>query len=303
MCASAYETKKNPRQRGKRSGGWPASTILPEEPMPTMKLYRNGTSAYMGGTGDHVRAPRGVVTGWTAATARRQTQWLWTVNADALSGQGYAVTLTIRDCPPDAATFHKLRRLWIRRVERMGAVRIHWVIEWTRRGIPHLHAAVYFPQPLTTLQRNWLGVHWMVVAAEFGTGMRGQHVAEISGAMGWLKYLSKHASRGAAHYQRVGHPEGWNKTGRLWGHAGEWPVDEPVVLDGLSNPEFWRLRRLMRGWAVADARKAGDWSRVAYLRRAGRPADRKRSSFQGVSEWIPEDVSLRLVDFFERENR
>lgn len=263
-----------------------------------MKLYRNGTSSYMGGTGDHKRAPRGEVRGWTAATARRQTQWLWTVESTALTGQGYAVTLTMRDCPPDAETFHRLRRTWLKRIERMGAIRTHWVIEWTRRGIPHLHAAVYFEHPLPLMQRAMLAVHWITVADAYGTSLKSQHVAEIDGALGWLKYLSKHASRGAAHYQRQGHPEGWTKTGRLWGHTGDWPVVEPIVLEGLSNPEFWRLRRMMRAWARADAAKAGDWSRLAYLRKAGRPPSRKLSSFQGVAEWIPEEVSLRLVEFF-----
>lgn len=256
----------------------------------------------MGGTGTHERSPRGDVLGWTPATARRQRNWLWTVDSDRLTGYGYAVTLTIRDCPPTAAEFHRLRRTWLKRIERMGAVRVHWVIEWTARKIPHLHAAVYFDHELDPMTQDMLAVNWIMVASEFGTGLQGQEVKKIDGAMGWLKYLSKHASRGANHYQRSGHPEGWNKTGRLWGYTGDWPVDEPVVLEDLSAPEFWRLRRMMRAWAVADARKSRDWSRVAYLRRAGRPSDRAKSSYQGVSEWIPEHVALRLVDFFEREN-
>lgn len=267
-----------------------------------MKVYRNGLSSYMGGTGTHVRSPRGEVVGWTAATARRQRNWLWTVDSDNLTGQGYAVTLTMEQCPPDAATFHRLRRNWLKRLERRGVVRVHWVIEWQRRGVPHLHAAVYFDKKLDPMARDMIAVDWYIVAMGYGVGMQGQDVKEIDGPLGWLKYLAKHASRGANHYQRSGHPEGWKKTGRLWGYTGDWPVDEPVELGDLSAPEFWRLRRMMRAWAVADARKNKDWSRVAYLRRAGRPSDRGKSAYQGVSEWIPETVSLRLIDFFEREN-
>lgn len=254
----------------------------------------------MGGTGTHERSPRGEVKGWTHAAARRQRNWLWTVNADSLTGHGYAATLTLRDCPPTAAEFHRLRRAWLMRVERMGAIRTHWVIEWTARKIPHIHAAVYFAEPLDSFNADLIAVHWIAVASEFGTGLQGQEVKAITGAMGWLKYLSKHAARGANHYQRSGHPEGWEKTGRLWGHTGGWPVSEPLILDDLTRAEFWRMRRILRGWAIADARKAGDKSRVNYLRRATRLHDQQRSSYQGVSEWIPEHVTLRLVDYLVR---
>jgi hypothetical protein len=89
----------------------------------------------------------------------------------------------------------------------------------------------------------------------------------------------------------------------MWGFAGHWPMVEPITHDHLSNAEFYRARRIFRAWARADARAAQDWSRLGYLRRAGRPNTEYESRFRGVSEWIPETVSLRLVDFFERENR
>lgn len=250
----------------------------------------------MGGVGTHERAKRGQVLGWTAATARRQVNWLRAIDATALSGQGYAVTLTLRNCPDTAADFHRYRRAWLMRLERMGAVRTHWVIEWTARGVPHLHAAVYFEERLR--QPAMLAVHWMLaVGSENEVGLQGQDVKEISGALGWLKYLSKHAGRGAAHYQRRGHPEGWDRTGRMWGHTGDWPEIEPIEIPGLSNQDFYRLRRIARAWAVADARKIGDFKRMTYLRRAGRPDNERESRFQGVSEWIPEATALRLFEF------
>lgn len=273
-----------------------------------MKVYRNGTSSYMGGVGTHVRAPRGIVRGWTAETARRQMHWLWTIDADELSGEGYAVTLTMRDCPPDAASFHRLRIAWIHRVQRMGATRIHWVIEWQARGVPHLHAAVYFDEKLD--ESAWLAVHWMIVASEFGTSLKGQHLDSITGALGWLKYLAKHASRGARHYQRLGAPDGWEKTGRMWGKGGSWPVVEPVVLDGLNNREFWRVRRIMRKWAAAQASaevaknpSPENLKRLRKIRLAPKLRGKHESSYLGQSEWIGELPMLRLVDYLERENR
>jgi hypothetical protein len=269
--------------------------------MPTMKLYQNGTSTYMGGVGSHIRAPRGDVVGWSSASARRQTQWLWSVESAALSGVGYALTLTMRDTPESAEDLHRLRRAYFRRLERMGSIRLHWVIEWQERGTPHLHLAAYFPVAQSPVQVGMLVAHWLRTAITHHPGPFAQDVKLINGPVGWLKYLSKHASRGVAHYQRSGHPEGWEKTGRLWGHTGGWPVVEPITLDELNNREFYRVRRLLRGWALADARKAGDWRRVAYLRAAPGRYSEQMSRYQGAAEWVPEDVALRLVDYLERE--
>lgn len=266
-----------------------------------MKLYQNGVSTYMGGVGTHIRAKRGEVVGWSKAAARRQTQWLWSVNSDDLSGSGYALTLTLGDTPESAVDFHRLRELYLKRLERMGSTRTHWVIEWQARGTPHLHMAVYFDRHLDPFERPMLVGHWVAVAQGFNVNPFAQDATDIRGSMGWLKYLSKHASRGVNHYQRQGHPEGWTKTGRLWGSGGSWPVVEPIVLEDLNNREFYRVRRLMRAWAYADARKAGDLRRMKYLRQAVAQGSAKKSRYQGSAEWIPEHVALRLVDFLERE--
>jgi hypothetical protein len=279
--------------------------------MPTLKSYRNGASIYMGGSGTHIRAIRGDVVGWTDATARRQLKWLYTVPAEELSGFGYAVTLTIRDLPPDALTFHRLRRAYLMRIQRMGATRVHWVIEWQGRGVPHLHAAIYFDRELsdTTTERAMLAVHWLAVAGEFGAGLQGQDFGEITGALGWLQYLAKHAGRGARHYQRSGHPEGWAKTGRMWGKWGEWPEVEPVEFPDLNNREFWRVRRIMSRWSMAQAGAAAaadpsplNLRRVRAVRHARRIGDAKSSRYAGKSEWIGEAAMLRLVDYLERES-
>lgn len=267
-----------------------------------MKLYQNGVSTYMGGTGTHVRALRGEVVGWSPAAARRQTRWLWSVDSSGLTGAGYALTLTVRDTPPSSDDFTRIREGFFKRVCRMGAVRFHWVTEWQARGTPHIHCAVYFPHWLPDDDVAELVSHWLAVARPYGADPFAQDVKPITGPVGWLKYLSKHASRGVQHYQRQGHPEGWAKTGRLWGHGGGWPVVEPLELEGLNNREFYRVRRLLRAWAYADARKAGDLRRMRYLRASAQRADAKASRFLGAAEWVPEHVTLRLVDFLEREN-
>lgn len=329
--------------------------------MPVMKLYRNGlTMGTPPGKNDHERAKRGLVTGWSPGAVRRHTAWLYSIDGSLLeSGEstGYAYTLTMRDCPPDAAAFESLRKAWIRRVERLGLDRLHWVVEWQRRGVPHIHAAVYFNPPTVwngtewaapgvssddseiqfrtgfdwewaaggeaptgagggrarqrpeppahggTPPRSSLSVDdraalaifaWLAVCEQFGARMQAQDFKPIDGANGWLKYLSKHAARGVKHYQRQGKPEGWEKTGRLWGHWGEWPTDEPMRLVA-SRSDWHRLRRMIRSWRIADARAAGNPQRIAMARRMLKSNNPKLSPVRGVSDWVPESISAALV--------
>jgi hypothetical protein len=252
----------------------------------------------------HERAKRSTVQGWTKETVRRHTKWLYAINTDGLSGYGYAPTLTMRHCPESATDFHALRRSWIRRIERMGATRLHWVIEWQRRGVPHVHAAVYFDRELDAADKSRIVSHWLDVAAPYGVRWESQHLAAIDGPSGWLQYLSKHAARGAAHYQRQGKPAGWEKTGRLWGHTGPWPVDEPMRFD-VPREAYFRYRRLVRAWRIADARAEEDAAtrarRIRSARGMLRCHDRQLSEVRGISEWISQDQLIRYLGLLAAE--
>lgn len=266
---------------------------------------------------DHERAKRGEIVEWSRAAVRRHTRWLYSVQSDDLTGDGYAVTLTVRDCPPTHEHWTRLLAAWFMRAERAGAVRIHYVVEWQRRGYPHLHAAVYFPDGFrdqASATRTLLG-GWVELASEYGARHGSQTCKPIDGALGWLQYLSKHASRGVAHYQRAGRPEGWEKTGKLWGHRGEWPVGEPVQFS-CEIQTFWAYRRMVRKWRRADARAAlavlqakaahggsADYSsalraarrRVAAARGCLRCGEKRLSAVRGVSDWVPLDVSVAMM--------
>ena len=148
---------------------------------------------------------------------------------DFVTGYGLALTLTIRDCPPTSDDWHRLRNAFIRRLKRAGMIRLHWVTEWQKRGVPHLHCAVWFedldPNKEGELVRVWGAAlkGWAELAAPYGASPKSQKIAEIDNSVGWFQYLSKHASRGVKHYQRssAGIPAEWKqKTGRMWGHWG-----------------------------------------------------------------------------------
>ncbi len=266
--------------------------------MPTISAYQNGATAHIpnGGVSLHERAKRGLVKGWTKESVRRHTKWLYAVNVDRLNGHGYALTTTMRDCPESSDVFHALRRNFLDRVGRMGAlVRAHWVIEWQRRGVPHMHLALYFECELTVLEQFRLKQHWQELCGPYGASLGAQYLLPISGPSGWLQYLSKHAARGAAHYQRVGKPSGWEKTGRLWGHEGAWPVDEPMRFD-VPRAAYFQYRRLVRAWRLADARAEKDPDtrrrRIRSARRMLKSNDRTMSEVRGISEWIGQDTLL-----------
>lgn len=280
--------------------------------MPVLKLYLNGvTMGIAPRKNDHERAKRGDVMGWSKDAARRNLAFLRSIKVDALTGYAYTLTLTLRDCPSNAEAWHRCRRAFIERLRRMGMIRMHWVTEWQTRGVPHLHGMVYFSEPQS---RRKLIDHWLAVAAPYRAGIKGQDVKDVSNVLGWCKYLAKHASRGYQHYQRAAGniPSGWVKTGRVWGHLGDWPIKAPTRYD-FGEPAFYRLRRIVRGWAVANSRepvlaKVGssvvfvvDWRRVNVVKRMLRCGDSVKSRSRGVSEWLPGDAGEVLIDWMRGE--
>lgn len=285
--------------------------------MPVVKVYNNGLTC---GTppmkNNHKRAIRNEVSGWTSSSSRSNTRFLYSVVPDQLSGFGYAFTFTIKDLPPSPADWEKLRQKLVKRLRRMGFIRLHWLTEWQRRGVPHLHGCVYFPEPLTTDQYQSLSKHWLAAAESFKPTIQGQNIKPITSAIGWLEYLSKHAARGVYHYQRNGKPKEWDKTGRMWGKSGEWPTR--MAEAEISMNEFHRLRRMCRSWRIADSRKVimqpvegcpglklpwANGKRIFSARTCLKHKDRGLSTCLGVSEWIKEDLALSMLYWLKNNPR
>ena len=127
--------------------------------MATFKSYPNG--ATMGrGNNAPTGGARGKVDGWSRASVRRHLQWLYSVEVDQLDGQGYGVTLTLRDTPQTHTEWSALVARLHRAFREAGLSRWHWVVEWQRRGTPHLHLAVYAPpgwdSPISDIMSNYL---------------------------------------------------------------------------------------------------------------------------------------------------
>ena len=290
--------------------------------MPVVTVYRHGATAGIGPVGNRKPPKRDEVKGWSSGSVRRNLAFLRSVDERGLTGEGWALTLTVRDCPPTHADWHRAVELYLLQVKRLlGTIRSHWVTEWQRRGVPHLHGAIWFPAGTSERYAivNMLVQLWIGYAAAFGVGEKGQMVKPIDGVLGWFQYVSKHAARGLKHYQRASEsiPQGWTKTGRMWSKAGDWPIKEPVKLT-LDNRGYHVLRRWARSWRKADARASlakVEWMilegltaslpahavrdarrRIPSARTMLRCPDLKLSGVRGISEWIGENLLLRMVE-------
>lgn len=285
--------------------------------MRVISLYRHGFTL---GTPPKMpnRTPvkRGTVSGWSESASRRNMTFLRSVDertlptdANGIPLLALALTLTVKICPETPEKWHSIRRSFLKRLERMGLYRSHWVTEWQKRGVPHLHGAFWIPDPLAAFPEGEKRIqyqiqianiidHWLDLTADYGSLRYGQKMLQIHDAVGWFQYLSKHASRGVSHYQRSPEnipPEWKSKTGRIWGKTGHWVTQEKIQLS-IEDPGFFMLRRLARSWRVADSRKSGNLKRIAAAKKMLKHNDKDLSRLRGVSEWLDIEDALRLVE-------
>lgn len=279
--------------------------------MRVIKLYRHGfTMGTPPATSTHKRAERSSVSGWSVGATRRNIAFLRSIDetkVNLLNGSELiplAITLTVRDCPATSDEWHKVRRALVERLRRLGMVRMHWVIEWQRRGVPHLHCAAWFEQQDFVALNQSIVKGWLDLAGKWGAGHRGQFIKPITGAVGWFQYVSKHAARGVNHYQRSPEniPEEWkNKTGRVWGKIGDW--DSVIVPGGridIESSDYYRLRRLIRNWRLADARSnvsSYGVKRIVQARNMLKSNIKSASDVRGVSEWVSENTVIKLYSW------
>jgi hypothetical protein len=139
---------------------------------------------------------------------------------------------------------------------------------------------------------------------EYGSREFAQDVKPINDSLGWLKYLAKHASRGASHYQRSPEniPEGWLKTGRIWGKSGDWPTEDPLEfeLDNLAN---FAYRRIIRRLRIAEARTPVhgqiNSSAIRHARSMLKSNNPNESQVRGTSIWLPLDTNLAIMTYLK----
>lgn len=260
-----------------------------------IRILPNGGTMYTQSPTSKTTPIRSECRGWSRAVSRRNTDFLLSVDADRLTGSGYALSLTIRDCPETPQAWQSVRRKFVKRLERSGMIRFHWLTEWQRRGCPHLHAAVWLSE---SLEESEIIRHWRQSASGHHAGPWSQDVKPITGVAGWFEYLAKHAARSVSNYQRSPEnvPQDWGgKTGRMWGHQGEWPTSEQKEIEPPAAVEL-QYRRLMIRYQIGKARRQRDSERFSYLRRYLQRAPKETSRTVALPRfWIPEDDQWALL--------
>lgn len=209
---------------------------------------------------NHKRSPgkRGMCEGWTMGAARRNADFLGSIDPELLTGYGVACSLTVRDVPASPQEWADLRNAFFHRLKRMGLIRFHWVTEWQMRGrygggpAPHLHGLLYFDEP-SEVMAEWVKKHWLDVTAHLKTLSCSQEAKGVPKLSGWLQYLTKHGSRSIGNKQRLAGvlPDTWETGGRLWGKGGDWPTRSTAYV--AQDSLFYAYRRLLRNHAKAEA--------------------------------------------------
>jgi hypothetical protein len=293
--------------------------------MPTITMMPSGINAAFAG-GNKAPPVRGTCRGLTQGSARRCKAFLMSIDTNKLSGIPINFTLTLKDCPPSSDEWERLKKEFFRRLKKMGLIRLHFVTEWTKRGLPHLHGMGFFHRIFeasenvggqweryhTTICCHYIEKAWCDVATSYGAKEQGQHSRqETSINVAWFKYMSKHASRSANHYQRQRDqmPEGWLTTGRMWGKLGnDWLTHSES--HEIADNAFHHLRRQVRSFrrsqALTEIKKGKLWGNphqvrgglatLAYLRGLKKITDPARSSRIPINEWVSAEMATTLLE-------
>lgn len=263
--------------------------------MAQIRLYPQGVTGYQPSSHIPVPPEKKPIAGWSSSATRRLIRWLYSVNFERITGFPVAFTLTVRDCPDSPDAFKRLWQAYIRHLKDHGISQSLWLIEWQRRGVPHLHGVLVCPSLTVSTD---ICAAWVKRASRYGAETSGQHFMPVTDARGWSEYLAKHSARGVSHYQRSNRniPKGWQgKTGRLWGVTGDWPTRDPI--DVSCDPRtFFRWRRLIRSYRLSLARHRKDPKAIRYARTMLRHRDRVVSRVRGLSLFIHPALSLLLLN-------
>lgn len=242
--------------------------------------------------------------GWTKHAAIRNRNFLYQVIPQALDGVGYAVTLTVLRCdtPQEWASW---RKNFIDSLRRMGLIRFHIVTEWQKRGVPHLHCAVWLRtgRAAEMWDRQSIIRHWLRVAADGEPSDFAQDIKPMSSCGHWLRYLAKHGVRGVSNYQRhfSNVPKSWQgETGRVWLKGGDWPLMPFFKVEGLTQPQKHQMRRLFCRYLASNPAHLN----IRYEHRIGtrkhwqrflKCTDKKIARFKSPTSFIPLEIAVKLV--------
>lgn len=207
------------------------------------KLFMEGAKRSGGGL-------RGSIQGFSRASRRRLLDTVNQVDRRCI-GSMLFVTLTYPGQWPGSWRVWKghLRAMVMRLDRRYPGIQLVWRLEFQERGAPHFHLLVF---NVERIDIDWLSRAWFEVV---GSGdlrhlAAGTQVQRVQSWRGVLYYVGKYMAKTAA----VSFA-----TGRVWGVIGGLPV--VLVVIPVSLCQFYRLRRVLRGWLERRLKRRVWWSR------------------------------------------
>lgn len=287
--------------------------------MAVINILPNGTtSGNPHKMGNKNPVKRSQTIGWNYQVTSRLKKWLYSIPVDSLTGHGIAFTLTVRDCPETSDDWAKLRNNYVKRLFRIGCIRLQWLTEWQQRGVPHLHGIAYFEKDIDphAIKSAWTSL----ADKKYTAKIWAQDAKPVTNVLGWLDYLAKHAGRSATHYQRSPEniPQGWHKTGRMWGYRGDWDLREPMSFQ-IDQDGFYAFRRIAKGICMSNARHRlhrairrrvsgssvdqirelckSELRQLTSIRKKLQISDPDQSRWRGTSDWIDQDDSIRIINW------
>lgn len=296
-----------------------------------MKLKPSGTSiSTQKQTKKAVPPKRTRNKGWTKHAAIRNRNFLFSVVPQQLCGFGFSVTHTVDKCPTPELWAKWVKSYFKNIARKWPLTRYHSVTEWQRRGMPHLHAAVWFggttalgsgfarqrfltkgirPREIVLGKdipyEHQLVALWLKITSEGGSHRLAQDVKPISldDAGHWLKYLAKHGSRGVSNYQRhySNVPKSWKgRTCQVWNKGGDWPTENSLEVHGLSQSEKYQVRRVFCRFlaSLPPSHRVKAESRSSsrlYWKKFLSCSDLKTSRFRAPTAFIDLEHQVKLV--------
>lgn len=209
------------------------------------------------------------ITTWSNSSRRRLVKTWEAIDWSPYEGRLLWIGLTYPAEGPEDG--HRCKRhleaFKMRWTRRWGPPVGGWKLEFQRRGVPHFHLLLVKPAEFDLLEchRMWFEV---VNSGDDAHLIQGCHVVDWVGENA-AGYVVGYGAGDSKEYQNTAPAEWW--TGRWWGIWGglkpDWKAQE------LTEKEFHRIRRVMRGLVRARSRKnkgrKGRFVRRRYGGKAG----------------------------------
>jgi hypothetical protein len=211
-----------------------------------------------------VRAPRGIIVGFSAAARKRMIEMMASINRTRVRFMPIMVTLTYPAVwPTEPKVWKEHLDAWLKRLERqyVGLSAI-WKLEFQSRGAPHFHLLVFGTR---WLSHQWCARAWYEVVdsgdeRHLEAGVEVKRVRSWRGVMSYAsKYLAKKTTENLP-----------GMVGRFWGVHRRARLPFDLIQIPMEHEQYLLLRRMLDRWSNGSANQREENGRRYYRKRSTR---------------------------------